>query len=63
MSKPTTLILRPRYLHKNHIKTNYKTQYPINQVLTAGIRKKKHKQNQVNSGLCFEHYSQIIGSR
>jgi hypothetical protein len=40
MSKPTTLILKPRYLHKNHIKTNYKAQYSINQVLTAGIRKK-----------------------
>jgi hypothetical protein len=40
MPKLTTLILRPRYLHKNHIKTNYKTQYTINQVLIAGIREK-----------------------
>jgi hypothetical protein len=62
MFKPATLILRPRYLHKNHVKTNYKTQYPINEVLTAGIRK-KHKQNQVNLGLHFKHYSQIVGSR
>jgi len=50
MSKLTTLILRLRYLHKNHIKTNYKTRYPINQVLTAGIRKKTQtKSNQFRS--------------
>jgi len=40
MSKPMTLIMRSRYPHKKHIKTNYESQTPNDPVLNDKIRKK-----------------------
>jgi len=41
MSKPMILIVRSRYPHKKHIKTNYESQSPNDPVLNDKIRKKK----------------------
>jgi len=45
MSKPATLVARPIYSHRKQIKTNYKTQFPINLMLNDKIEKKNTKNN------------------
>ena len=44
MPKLATLIVRPRYPHRNQIKTDYKTQSSTDLVLNDEIKKRHKKQ-------------------
>jgi hypothetical protein len=41
MTKPVTLIVRSRYSHKKHIKTDYEVQFSTSLILNDKIRKNK----------------------